>query len=206
MKGDFFASKILEWRSNNHFYFPWRDTENLWHALVAEILLQRTKAEQVVKVFNEFCIKYPTPSDYTQEKNCKTFDSLGLKWRARELHKLAEILSGKEIPSEKEELIRLPGVGDYIASAFRSLHLRKYDVIIDSNVVRLFGRYYGIQTDGETRRKKWFKKIVESMTPENDFRDYNYGLIDFTRTVCKPKPLCTDCLMTIHCESRNDYI
>lgn len=206
MKGDFFVSKILEWKSKNYFYFPWRETENSWHALVAEILLQRTKAEQVVKVFNEFCIKYPTPSDYTQERNCKIFDNLGLKWRARELLKLAETLSEKEIPFEKEELTKLPGVGDYIASAFRSLHLREYDVIIDSNVVRLIGRYYGIQTDSETRRKKWFKRIAECMTPEKKFKDYNYGLIDYTRTICKPKPLCSNCLMAFYCDSKNDYI
>ena len=202
MKGDFFVTNVLQWRNDNYYTFPWRETANLWHALVAEVMLQRTRAEQVVPVFCEFCLKYESPSDYVQEKNCKMFERLGLKWRAHKLNKLAEITAEKGIPVEKEELIELPGVGEYIASAFRSLHLGKYDVIIDSNVVRLYGRYYGFQTDGETRRKRWFKELASCITPEKEFRDYNYGLIDFTRTVCKPKPVCSACPLTEYCEGK----
>ncbi len=195
--------KILEWRKTNCYNFPWRNTKNFWHALVAEIMLQRTKAEQVMPVFNEFCLKYKTPSDYVREQNCKMFERLGLKWRAKELYRLAEILAERGIPSKKEELIKLPGVGEYIASAFRSLHLDQFDVIIDSNVVRLYGRYYGFRTDGETRRKKWFKEIAELITPKKEFRDYNYGLIDFTRTICKQRPICSRCSLFSFCGNKN---
>jgi A/G-specific adenine glycosylase len=190
---NFFISFIINWGSKHYQSFPWRTTKNRWHALVAEIMLQRTRAEQVLPIYKSFCEIYETPSDYLKDDKASSFLSLGLIWRERELKKLSGILSKMEIPSDKKSLLELPGVGDYIASAYRSLHLGIRDIIIDSNVVRLYGRFFGFETDGETRRKIWFKELSERLTPETNIKEYNYGIIDFTRMVCKPKPLCNSC-------------
>ena len=104
----------------------------------------------------------------------------------KELKKLAKIISEKEISTDKKELLELPGIGEYIASAFRSLHFGIRDAIIDSNVVRLYGRFFGMKTDSETRRKKWIIELSNNLTPINEYKAYNYGLIDFTRKICKP--------------------
>lgn len=196
----YFRKKLLEWAELNFQDFPWRYTKNEWHALTAEVMLQRTKAEQVVPVYIQFCSKYKNPSDYLSNKNENIFESLGLRWRNKEFIKLARILVNQEIPEKKEELLRLPCIGHYISAAFRSLHLGARDVIIDSNVVRIYGRYFGFKTDGETRRKKWLIELADRMTPLKKFKDFNYGLIDFTKTVCKPKPVCKNCRIKIRCE------
>lgn len=196
----YFQKAITKWGKYNYSNFPWRKTQNKWHALVAEIMLQRTKAEQVLPAYQAFCKKYKSPSDYLKVKKPDVFSTLGLTWRENELKKLAEILAQNPIPENKSELQQLPGVGDYIASAYLSLHAGTRAHIIDSNVVRLYGRFFGFETDGETRRKKWFIGLAEKLTPQKRFREYNYGLIDFTREICRTKPPCDTCILRKRCE------
>lgn len=195
----FFRNKIIEWEKQKGANFAWRSTNNRWHALTAEIMLQRTRAEQVERVYTYFIQRYNSPLDYVADSSTSTFTSLGLRWREKTFRQLAESLSKTGIPSDSETLLNLPSVGSYIASAFRSLHLGLRDYIIDSNVVRLYGRYFGFQTDGETRRKKWFIYLADRLTPKKRFKEYNYGLIDFTRDICRLKPLCSVCMLNRKC-------
>lgn len=196
----FFRNKLLKWGRDNFSEFPWRSTENKWHALVAEIMLQRTRAEQVLPVYTWFVKKYKSPQQYLN--NCKTdvFKSLGLPAREKQLRLLAGTLIKIGIPCGKNELLELPCVGEYIASAFRSLHLNIRDVIIDANVVRIYGRFWGFKTNADTRRKSWLIELAGELTPQRAYKTYNYGLIDFTRTICKPvNPSCSDCVFKNKC-------
>ncbi len=195
----FFRKQIIRWGRRNYSSFPWRKTTNPWHALVAEIMLQRTKAEQVLPVYQEFASKYPTAAEYARDIRGRVFQSLGLYWREKELRSLAAELSSRPIPAGKQDLLNLPGIGNYIASAYRSLHREKREPIIDSNIVRLYGRFFGFDTHGETRRKRWFINLADRLTPSRSFRDYNYALIDFTRAICRPKPLCDRCVLNKRC-------
>ncbi|MGC4379367.1 hypothetical protein WD019_21005, partial [Fictibacillus sp. Mic-4] len=154
---------------------------------------------QVHPVYESFTKKYGTPLEFLKDKNPNVLTHLGLRWREATLRKLAEAIVHKDIPGEKDELLKLPGIGDYISAAYRSLHLGVRDVIIDSNIVRLYGRYFGFPTDGETRRKKWFILLADRITPEKHFKEFNYALIDFTRTICKPKPIHEDCILREQC-------
>ena len=195
----YFQRNIITWGRKHFKEFPWRMTENKWHALVAEIMLQRTRAEQVIETYNRFLKEYSTPKDYI-EKGCpQIFTTLGLKWRNTELAKLAKNLAFRDIPTTKRGLTDLPGVGDYIASAFLSLHVGEREYIVDSNVVRIYGRYFGFETGGETRRKKWLIELADELTPKRVFRDYNYGIIDFTKEICKPRAACDICPIRKHC-------
>jgi len=196
---NYFRSGIVKWGRKNFSDFPWRHTENRWHALVAEIMLQRTNAEQVLPVYKSFCKKYVEPGDFLKDRRARVFSSLGLLWREEPFRDLQIILSSQKIPCEKNDLLKLPCIGDYVASSFRSLHLNLRDVIIDSNVVRIYGRYFGFETDGETRRKKWFIDLSRAITPVRTFRDFNYGVIDFTREVCTPSSHCIECILKRRC-------
>ncbi len=195
----YLTKKIVKWGRINFSSYPWRYTENKYHALCAEIMLQRTNADQVVPVYNSFCNKFKTPQEYLNENMPPIFNSLGLIWRQREFNRLTQILSNTTIPINKIELLELPGIGNYISSAFRSLHLNKRDFIIDSNVVRIYGRFFGFLTHGETRRNRWFIDLAESITPIRNFKAYNYGIIDFTRSICTIKPNCDICTIKNKC-------
>lgn len=191
---------ITGWGVDNFANYPWRQKGNVWHAIVAEIMLQRTGADQVVPVYNNFVSRYPTPLSFLEDPDPDVFSTLGLYWRQQKLLELAEVLQNKP-PLLDGDLTLLPGVGAYVAAAVRSLHLGVPDVIIDSNVVRLYGRYFGFATDPETRRKSWFIALAKELTPleASKCKSYNYGIIDFTRTVCRPVPRCADCFLKSFC-------
>ncbi len=199
----FFRRQVTKWGKLNYARFPWRKTKNRWLGLVAEILLQRTRAEQVVPVYLEFASKYPTPSEFSKDLNSDVFGRLGLRWREKLLHALAELVQSGELPGDKVQLLRLPAVGSYVASAFRSLHLGKRDTIVDSNIVRLYGRFFGLKTNSETRRDRKFLELASKITPEKGFKDFNYALLDFTRAICRPKPQCSVCLISNRCHFAN---
>jgi len=179
----YFRKRVLRWGRRNFSDFPWRRSENLWHGLVAEIMLQRTRADQVLPVFMVFVSKYQKPEDFLASPTPQ-FSGLGLPIREEQFVTLNRTLVGEGLPRDKAALMRLPGVGDYVASAFLSLHLGKRAPLVDANTVRVYGRYFGLETGPETRRKRWLIELAEAITPARVFREYGYAVIDFSREVC----------------------
>lgn len=200
----YFRSRLRNWGKHNYDDFPWRSSCSQFHGLIAEIMLQRTKAEQVCPVFLDFTRKYPTPDEFfkiTTNEAEDIFSKLGLLWRANQIFMLSHELRIRNgaIPNCYSELISLPGVGPYAANAFISFHLDRAVTIIDSNIVRLYTRYFGIPYKIEMRRNKAFVLFCESITPKQKCKQFNYSLLDFTRKVCKPKPLCETCVLKTKC-------
>ena len=173
----------------------------MYHAITAEIMLQRTRAEQVEPIYRNFTENYNSPEEYLERCNHNIFTHLGLPKREVQFQNLSKILSQtKSIPTEKKALLQLPGVGTYVASAYRSLHLRVRDTLIDSNIVRFYGRFFGFSYSDLTRKQKNIYELSERITPKYIFRRFNYGLLDFTRKVCKPKePDCRICPLKKKC-------
>lgn len=191
-------SIISAWGARNYRDFPWRNSDIPWHGLVAEILLQRTRAENVVPVYRKFIERFPEPEDLARAsigKIEKIIDSLGLRWRALQLKKLGIYLfeHGGKLPHEYDGMIQLPGVGDYVAAAWLSFHGNRRGVIVDSNIVRFLCRLVGEGMNGETRRKKWLIQIAERMTPKTNSKKFNYAMLDFTMSICGKKPRCAAC-------------
>jgi A/G-specific adenine glycosylase len=193
---------LLQWGKKNFRYYPWRCTKNSFHALIAEVMLQRTKAEQVLPVYTAFSSKYKTPIDIASDhKNvAEILRPLGLNWRAKLLIELTECISETgSVPNSFEELVKLPAVGQYVASAYLSLHADQKYSLIDANTVRVWGRIFGFKTDAETRRKKWFQELADDLTPCIDFKDFNYAVLDFSALICAKKPLCNQCALSKVC-------
>ncbi len=113
---------ILNWGRQNLRNFPWRKTSNPYKILLAEIMLHRTNAKQVEKVYESFLHKYPdlvSICDAGIEQIISDLSRLGLRWRLELLYNMACIISKnlENIPSNKNELMELPGIGHYISSA-----------------------------------------------------------------------------------------
>jgi len=196
---------LIKWGRKNWEEFAWRTTCNQFHVLIAEVMLQRTRAEQVEDVYQKFCSLYSTPRDAMNddpEKIRELLRPLGLRWRSEKILELIKTLchTGNNIPQDMKQLMCLPGVGSYVASAYLSLHAGVRMSIIDSNVVRLWGRVFGFETDPETRRKRWFVDLADEITPTEDFKDFNYAILDLTRNLCKTKPLHDLCPLTSVCK------
>lgn len=192
----FLQDGIFQWWCHRSFDFPWRDSKPEWQSIVVEVLLQRTHAEAVKKIYGEFFARFPSPESLAAADESEVRDaifSLGLLWRAKFLPTLGAALVEK-VPDSYEELVKLPGVGPYVAGAYLTLHQNIRTPFVDANVVRLLGRFIGFQWDGETRRKKWFLEYVEAFFatqyPANQF---GYAVLDFSRDVCKTRPDCEAC-------------
>lgn len=126
---------------------------------------------------------------------------LGLRWRAKYLSSLGSHLVdlNGHIPSDVALIETLPSVGPYAASAFLSLHMNKRIAIVDSNIVRFYGRFFGFDYGPETRRDKNLLKFADKMIPVRSYRLFNYALIDFTRSVCRPRPVHELCPLVRRC-------
>lgn len=189
---------LLPWGRENFADFPWRDPDRLWHGLLAEVLLQRTRAKTTVIVYRQFVERYPEARNLGEaplQEVRELVYPLGLNWRAPLIQKLGQELAelGGVPPHSVEELKSLPGVGDYAAAAYLGFHGGRRAVIVDANVVRWICRMLDTEYDGETRRKKWLRQTADMLTPETGWREYNYAVLDFTMQICGTKPLCSMC-------------
>ena len=154
----------------------------------------------MVPVYIELVSAYPEP-DHVASLSVGEIERiiypLGLHWRASLIKQLAESIARTgEIPARLEEL---PGVGAYIAAAFRTLHLGQRAVLIDSNIVRFVCRLNGAKYEAETRRKRWLFALCDELTPSSDTQTFNYALLDFAMQVCAPKPNCAECPLSREC-------
>jgi len=149
----FFWKTILGWYRYNKRIFPWRNTNNPFHILTAEFLLQQTNAEKVERIYNKMISKYSTPDKLAAaevEEVKEVIKPLGLLYRAERLINAAEKIHkdymGK-VPESEEELEKLSGVGQYISDAVRCYGFNQKTIPIDTNVIRVFSRFYGLTSD-----------------------------------------------------------
>jgi len=207
---NFLREGIIHWWHSEEFDFPWRAPERQeWKGLVAEVLLQRTRAKSVSDLYHDFFDEFETAHDLADADEAEIkamIRPLGLHWRAEYLDKLGDELFelNGEVPEKRTEIENLPGIGQYAAGAFLTFQRRKRVPFIDANIVRLLGRFFGFDWDGETRRKRWFKDLAEKFF-DHDYppADFGYAVLDFTREVCGRSPICDTCPVAKKCNLPN---
>lgn len=186
-------SGMLEWGIKNLRDFPWRNTRDPYKILIAEIMLHRTNADQVKTVYEKFIENFPDFESIVRagSENIRTeMQSLGLFWRSDLLYRLAEdvveIYNGT-LPLEKKKLMKLPGVGHYIASAILCFRYNRSEPLLDTNTVRVIGRIFGIKITDSSRRSKKFYKIMQDIVSCEEPRKLSLSMIDFAALVCTAK-------------------
>lgn len=202
-----FSKRLLKWWRKNQREFPWRTTQKAYPVLMSEILLHRTKADQVSPIYSQFIKEFPTIEDLSNASINdvrKILHSLGLHWRTELLYQMAKELvkkHGGKIPSEWEELVSLPGVSHYIASAVRCFSFGYPDALLDTNTIRVLGRFFGIEITDSSRRSQHFKELYLSLINMEQPRKFGYAMIDLGALLCKPKrPMCGLCLLNDICK------
>ncbi len=194
------AQQLIEWWRKNGRDFPWRGERNPYKVLVAEMLLQRTRAQNVVPVYTRFLNSFGSPreiSEASDEDIRRCLRSLGLIWRAEKLIETFRVISrdfhGK-IPLEKDDLLKLPGIGDYISSAFRTFYGGSSDPLIDTNTVRVLCRLRGEPVNDSIRRGESIRIFYSNLLGSSDPVEFGYALIDLASVICRPSnPLCKIC-------------
>jgi A/G-specific adenine glycosylase len=201
-----FRSKIVRWFSKNGRTYPWREADDPFKVLIAEMMLRRTKADQVKPVYEQLFTEYPdveAMADAEDKKLEQILYPLGLKWRTPAFGLVAREVReryGCKIPETRGELTLLPGVGEYVAGAVLSIAYNKKEWIVDSNIVRLFKRYFGIKTTKEGRRDKHVIEMAKVYASGENTRRANLAFLDFTALICTPRnPNCGKCPLKKSC-------
>ena len=202
-----FGEQVLKWASQNKGDFPWRQSRSAYHILVAELLLKRTTATAAARVYEEFLDRFPsaqTVSSAPFEELVDAFSGVGLqRQRARDFKRLAEWLLtrfGGSIPKDLNSLLEVPGLGNYSAAAIMSFGHGFPLAVVDANVERILIRVFG--NDLPPRPSgKLLDGFAQNLLPKDDHREYNYGLLDLGRTVCRyVDPKCGECPLASDCD------
>ncbi|MEC7064312.1 MAG: A/G-specific adenine glycosylase, partial [Bacteroidota bacterium] len=206
---DKFSEKLLNWYKINKRQLPWRNSNNPYYVWISEIILQQTKVSTGLKYFNTFVSKYPTIFDLsksTEEEVLLIWQGLGYYSRAINILKTAKVVTNKYdgiFPNVYNDLIKLPGIGDYTASAILSICFNKPYPVIDGNVYRVLSRYFDVnQPINKHASKKIFHDLAKSTLDLKNPGDYNEALMEFGALNCKPlNPLCHTCVLNEKCLS-----
>ena len=149
-------TEFLMWGEQNLRKFPWRETLNSYEIVVAEVMLHRTKANQVKDVYEYFITKYPDFDSIVRagrESIRADLKSLGLFWRADLLFDMAKYIVEEyncELPLDKKKLMAMPGIGNYISAAILCVGYNLPEPMLDTNTVRVLGRIFGLKiTDSQ---------------------------------------------------------
>jgi A/G-specific adenine glycosylase len=207
-----FRRRLLTWYRAHGRDLPWRCTDDPYHILVSEVMLQQTQVDRVVPKYHEWLEKYPSLAALAsadQDDVSETWRPLGYNIRPRRLHAIAResvARYGGELPSDEETLLSFKGIGAYTAGAIRSFAFRQRAAILDTNVARVIFRIFiakGNIKAHAMRRQLW--ALSETLVPRKHVFDFNQALMDFGATVCiARKPKCDACPMTKLCRSFPD--
>lgn len=207
-----YRMKVKKWGERNYRDFPWRRTRDPYRVLLAEIMLHRTQAVQVAKIYEGVIREYPDIKALAKSSRTelhKALFPLGLRWRIDLLKDMAEAIVNKfesRIPKDKSELMSLPGISEYIACSVRCFAWNMAEPLRDTNTVRVIGRIHNLDVKDSSRRNSKFKElVVELVDPENP-RTYNFALLDLADQVCtkKEEPKCNECPLNTLCSYNGD--
>lgn len=200
---------LIKWGKTHFRQFPWRATRDPYQILIAEFMLLRTQAPQVAPVFEKFINLYPAIDSITQddEEGIRTIlKPLGLNWRIDYVWQSIEEVKnwhGGKVPETKAELLKLPGVSQYIAGAVLCFAHGKPEALIDTNTVRVTGRLFGLEAKDSSRRSRKFRQLIEQLISPYRPREFNFALLDLAAQVCKKRtpPQCSICPLRDMCHS-----
>lgn len=198
-----FRRVILGWHRKNARIFGWRNSRDPYEVLIGEILLQRTRADLVLPVYEEFLTKWPTPSTLAAAPLSdiqKVIRSLGLSHRAATIKDLAAVLvEVGQVPENPTKLLSLPGVGPYAAHAVPIFACSKNLPLVDWVIARVLRRYFGLSADKRPNQDSELWNRAREMVRGGQARAVWLGTLDFAASVCKPRPLCASCPLNESC-------
>ena len=211
MKDQIITKKILNWYDLNKRTLPWRknvsQSKKHYYTLVSEFMLQQTQVVTVIPYFNRFINKIPNLkklSKIPDRELIKLWEGLGYYSRVRNLKKTAKIIISKyhgEIPNNYEDLISLPGIGNYTANAILAIAFNKSYIPLDGNIERVLKRYLYLKKDKEIQKENLIeKKSIFGISSRAS--DYAQALMELGAMICKPKnPECSKCPISKNCKS-----
>lgn len=199
---------LLAWYESHARVLPWREDPQPYRVWISEIMLQQTRVEAVKPYFERFMQALPDVealASVEDDRLMKLWEGLGYYNRARNLKKAAVLVMeqyGGRMPSQYEELIKLPGIGSYTAGAISSIAFGQAVPAVDGNVLRVISRVLASYEDIlKQSTKTWMENLLRETMPASRASHFNQGLIEIGAIVCVPngEPKCGACPLESLC-------
>lgn len=211
---EFSVLDLIAWFRRNKRSLPWRAHPTFYSVWISEVMLQQTQVSRALLYFQRWMKLFPTVkalAESKEEEVIKAWEGLGYYSRARSLRKGARYIQevcGGIIPSSKEALLSIPGIGEYTQGAIRSFAFHEKASAIDANVLRVLSRLYDLPLmQGEVASYKRASTLMEEILPEQDPWTVMEAMIELGALVCSKKPRCAHCPLQKDCLSlRNKTI
>ena len=207
-----FGRRLRAWYRRSARDLPWRRTRHSYRILVSELMLQQTQVSRVVPKYYEFLRTFPSLASIARAEPGRVLEAwtgLGYYARARNLHKLARLLTADgtrarvQLPSEPASLRKLPGIGAYTAGAVASFAYEVRAPLVDTNVARVLSRVFAPSLSPKRPRDlKVLWSIAERSLPRTGSATWthNQALMELGALVCTARVAhCTACPVSRGC-------
>jgi A/G-specific adenine glycosylase len=204
-----FRKALRAWFEHEGRKLPWRQEPSLYKTVVSEFMLQQTQVETVLPYFERWMRRFPDFAALARARESTTvkfWEGLGYYSRARNLHKLAGILTNAgNSPNTAHGWAELPGVGPYTSHAIASLRFNQPVACVDGNVIRVIARL--------TANKEEFKDTAAAcrglqecaalLLDEASPGSHNEAMMELGATVCsRIAPKCGQCPVGEFCAAK----
>jgi len=200
---------ICAWFDANGRDLPWRRPgTSAWGVLVSEVMSQQTPMSRVIGPWHEWMNRWPTPDDLAEEDSGEAvaaWGRLGYPRRALRLHSCAVAIATEHdgvVPNSYDELVALPGIGDYTASAVVSFAFGGRATVLDTNVRRLIARAESGIANCPTSVTRAERVVADALVPDEDVRAAKWAVasMELGALVCTARsPQCEVCPIRDSC-------
>ena len=201
------SRRLLAWYALQRRDLPWRHTRDPYAIWVAETMLQQTRVETVIPYYRRWMRRFPdvqAVARATEEEVLRHWEGLGYYSRARSLQRAARRITaeyGGKLPRTRRELIQLPGIGAYSASAIAAIAFGQAELALDGNLRRVLCRLLDFAGDPRAPEgDRHLREQAQPWIPPRRAGDFNQALMDLGAMVCTPRrPACERCPLTAEC-------
>jgi A/G-specific adenine glycosylase len=202
---------VLAWFDSTGRDFPWRNSRDPYSVLIAELLLQRTRADLIGPLYREFLDAFPNAAALAaadQQEIDALLRPLGLAKRTSRFVALGLALVERHagrVPRSRKALLALPGVGPYTANAVLTLAFGRRVPLLDPNIIRLLHRALGLRSERRRPRSdaQLWERVAE-LLPSRRSREFSLGLLDLGAVICRARrPRCSECPLRSRCRAFN---
>lgn len=200
---------LARWFAREARDLPWRAPDRTpWQVMVSEYMLQQTPVDRVLPAWQAWVDLWPTPADCAAapaDQPVRMWGRLGYPRRARRLHEAARLIVrdfNGHVPDDREQLLTLPGIGDYTAAAIQSFAFGIRSVVLDTNIRRVIARAVTGQAQPLPHVTAAERMLASDLTPRSSKASatWNAAIMELGALICTARaPKCEACPLADQC-------
>jgi A/G-specific adenine glycosylase len=206
-KVTFLQSHILAWYQSDGRRFYWRRKGlSQYQYIIAEVLLQRTKAETIAKFYPLFVTEFPnwiSLANADLNSIAVFLKPIGLyTQRALRLQNLAKEMVKRKgrLPRNRKDLESIPFMGQYIANAVELVIFNEPSPLVDVNMARVIERFFGPRKMADIRYDPYLQNLAYMVVNNIQAKYINWAILDFAALICRARtPKCKICILNKFC-------